>query len=552
MNLYNVNEERKALAIWQQNLNKSPTCQHALISSGRLAKHNIDIITLQEPAINFLNKTIASRDWILLYPTTHDKNPEKTHTVTLFRGDILTERWEQLDFPSGDVTVLCIKEDWGTMTLFNIYNDCEHNATIEVLTVYHRQHAQSIFGTEDTQQEHHLLWLRDFNRHHPYWDRPEDNRLFTKEAQDAAETLLKMVADLGMDMALAKGTPTHYHNVTKKWSRLDQVFITEHVFIMEHSMEAVTICNTLLEERGVNTDHVPIITVIDAELTKAPSQISRNFRDIDWEKFRALLEEKLDKIGPPKFIASQTSLNCTCKQLTTALQEAIEQEVPHTTIYARSKRWWSKELGLLRKETGKLSRKAYKLRSRPDHPVHEELIAKHWKYNKTIQFSKQHHWHDWLEKASDLDLWTAHKYISAPAGDGGKTRIPDLTVHNPGGEHTYSTNQDKGRALAKTFFLKKPQLENSAQTEEIAPTPVCKANPITKEQVWKHTARLKPFKAPGPDGIPNIVLIRCSDIIIERLWRIYSAIVERGLYYAPWKAFTMVVTFRLGSGRLMH
>src|ERR1700761_3115918 len=171
MNIYNANEEHKALAIWQQNLNKSPTCQHTLISSGRLAKHNIDIIALQEPAINFLNKTIASRGWIPLYPTTHDKNPEKTRTVTLIRGDGLTESWEQLDFPSGDVTVLRIKEPWGTMTLFNIYNDCEHNATLEALTVYHRQHAQSILGTEGTQQEHHLLWLGDFNRHHPYWDR---------------------------------------------------------------------------------------------------------------------------------------------------------------------------------------------------------------------------------------------------------------------------------------------------------------------------------------------------------------------------------------------
>jgi ribonuclease HI/exonuclease III len=543
MNLYNINEERKALAIWQQNLNKSPSGQHALISSGRLAKHNIDIIALQEPAVNFLNKTIASRDWIPIYPTTHDKAPEKTRTVILIRGDVLTESWEQLDFPSGDVTVLRIKEVWGTMTLFNIYNDCEHDVTLEALTAYHRQHTQSILGTEDTQREHHLIWLGDFNRHHPYWDRPEDNRLFTKEAQDAAEVLLKTVADLGMDMALAKGTPTHYHNVTKKWTRLDQVFISEH------SMEAVTICDTLPEERGVNTDHVPIVTVIDAELTKAPTQVSRNFRDVDWEKFRTLLEEKLDRIDPVKFIALQSALDRNCEQLTNAVQETIEKEVPHTTICARSKRWWSKELGTLRKETGKLSRKAYKLRSRPDHPIHEELTKTRRKYDKTIQYSKQHHWRDWLEKASDPDLWTAHKYISAPAGDGGKTRIPNLTVQGPEGEHVHSTNQDKGEALAKAFFPKKPQLENNDQGDEVTPAPVCKADPISKEQIRKHIAQLKPFKAPGPDGIPNIVLIKCADILIDRLWRIYSAIVERGLYYTPWKAFTTIVLRKPGKPR---
>src|SRR6266404_2348214 len=225
MNLHNLNKEHKRLTIWQQNLNKSPSCQHGLISSGRLAKHNIDIIALQEPSINFLNKTIATRDWIPLYPSTH--------------GDIQTDNWEQLKFPSGDVTALRIRETWGTLTLFNIYNDCEHDATLDALTNYHRQHTHNLMAAESMHQDHHLIWLGDFNCHHSYWDNPKDNRLFTKVALDAAEILLKMIADLGMDVALAKGTPTHCHNVTKKWTRLDQVFVSEHM------MEAITICDTL-------------------------------------------------------------------------------------------------------------------------------------------------------------------------------------------------------------------------------------------------------------------------------------------------------------------
>lgn len=168
MKLHNVNLDHKALAIWQQNLNKSPNCQHALISSERLAKHNIDIIALQELSINFLNKTIATRDWVPLYPTTHVKQPKKTRSVTLIRSNLLTKSWEQLDFPSGDVTALHIKERWGTLTIFNIYNDCEHDKTLEELTQYHRQHNCNILETEATRQVHHLIWLGDFNRHHPY------------------------------------------------------------------------------------------------------------------------------------------------------------------------------------------------------------------------------------------------------------------------------------------------------------------------------------------------------------------------------------------------
>ena len=236
----------------------------------------------------------------------------------------------------------------GTLTIFNIYNDCKHDNTLELLTEYHRQHTRDILGTESTHQDHHLLWLGDFNRHHPYWDRPEDNRLFKKEARDSAEILLKIIADLGMDIALAKGTPTHCHNVTKKWSRLDQVFATEH------TLDAINICNTIPEEHGLNTDHIPIVTVIDVELTKAPTRIARNFKDVDWEKFCKLLDEKLLEMGSLKHIGSNFSLNRTCNKLTQILQDTIKKEVPRTKICVRSKCWWSKELTLLRRAVEKL------------------------------------------------------------------------------------------------------------------------------------------------------------------------------------------------------
>ncbi len=157
MKIHRINKECKALAIWQQNANKSPTCQHGIISSGKLTDYNIDIVALQEPLVNFLNKTIASRDWVPIYPSTHDKHPDKTRSITLVWGDLLTESWEQLDFPSGDVTVLRIKDSWGTLTLFNIYNDCEHNDTLKELMSYHRSHAHQITGSELTQEEHHLI-----------------------------------------------------------------------------------------------------------------------------------------------------------------------------------------------------------------------------------------------------------------------------------------------------------------------------------------------------------------------------------------------------------
>ena len=39
--------------------------------------------------------------------------------------------------------------------------------------------------------------------------------LFTKEALERAELLIQAVAEIGLDLALPAGVPTHEHNITK-------------------------------------------------------------------------------------------------------------------------------------------------------------------------------------------------------------------------------------------------------------------------------------------------------------------------------------------------
>ena len=50
------------LSIWQQNINKSPACQHDIISNNILIRKGINLIALQEPAISGTGFSIASRD----------------------------------------------------------------------------------------------------------------------------------------------------------------------------------------------------------------------------------------------------------------------------------------------------------------------------------------------------------------------------------------------------------------------------------------------------------------------------------------------------------
>ena len=56
---------------------------------------------------------------------------------------------------------------------------------------------------------------------------------------------------------------------------------------------------------------------------------------------------------------------------------------------------------------------------------------------------------------------------------------------------------------------------------------------ITREQIHKQLRKTKLFKAPGPDGIPNVVLSNSIDLIMDRLFYIYEAMLESSLQYTP-------------------
>lgn len=542
MSLNDINEEAfremNSLRIWQQNVNKSNACQHDLLSSNRLTNNGIDIIALQEPAINQHGGTVSARDWAMVYPTTHLDEPTKTRSILYISNSILTDNWEQINITLGDVTAVKIKGRWGTLTIYNIYNDCEHDRTLDLLADAHKKHLEEP-NTRPKEQEH-LMWLGDFNRHHPHWDAPSDSRLFTTDALLKAEKLIELVASVGLDLALPPKTLTHLHNITKRWSRLD------HVFLSDHSMEALISCEALTRALRVKTDHVPILTKLDLMVRRTSAKSVQNFQEVEWDKFREELRKQLDAAGAPATIRSQQMLDEECEKLTSILKQVIDEHVPSAKIGPRAKRWWTKELLNLRRQANKLGRKSSKRRSDPEDSIHAEYANTKKQYEQEIEYCKRHHWRDWLEKAEDLDIWTAHRYISASAIEGNRSRIPTLITTHDREEMKATTNEEKSRLLAKTFFPEKLVRSNTPSEQDVDDQ-ICELDPINKEQIRRHLAKLKLYKAPGPNGIPNIVLIKSADIISDRLLKIYTAMVDRGLFYKPWKHFTTVVLRKPGK-----
>jgi hypothetical protein len=92
------------------------------------------------------------------------------------------------------------------------------------------------------------------------WEHPDNARLFTRANIDAADYLIELLADFGMDIALKPGVPTLEHMVTKSLHRVDHVFCS-------HELSPKFIhCKVLPHERPPKTDHFPIVSCIELEL----------------------------------------------------------------------------------------------------------------------------------------------------------------------------------------------------------------------------------------------------------------------------------------------
>ncbi|KAL1737829.1 hypothetical protein HDZ31DRAFT_18732, partial [Schizophyllum fasciatum] len=214
-----------------------------------------------------------------------------------------------------------------------------------------------------------------------------------------------------MIMALPKGIPTLQHMVSKKWSRPDNVFLSE-------GAEALLVsCDTAPSLRGPGTDHMPILTELDFTLARKNAPAYRNFRETDWEDFESELSSRLRLLGEPQELTSVDQFHRVLDGLTSAIQGTIEKVVPLSKPCPHSRRWWTKELTEMSKKLNRLAEVAHRYRALPGHESHGEYIAYSQSFSAAIEEAKRSHWEEFLDEGLDADMWTASRYCSEPSTD---------------------------------------------------------------------------------------------------------------------------------------
>ncbi|CAG8677706.1 1347_t:CDS:2, partial [Acaulospora colombiana] len=437
--------------------------------------------------------------------------------------------WEQIAFPSNDVTGIRITSNIGSFTIFNIYNDCTHNSTLELLSEHIT--ADKFYPTTND----HMLWFGDFNRHHPMWEPPENRHL--RSSSEAVDPLLNLILEHGMEMALPKYEPTLLARNGGRPTRPDNVWRTSN------DPNPFIKCYVERSAKTPITDHFAILSILDFPLPRNDTEPYRKFREVDWTEFNEILTSYL--ANSPEFRERYTSreeLSAGVIALTNAITSTIDICVPLAAPCAYAKRWWTRELTELKKAKNRASAEAHKWRYIPEHPSHEAYHSLSTKYVTQIRKTKEEHWISWLEGLNDHDIWNVNKYLAKPASDLCRERIP--TLKTPDGTPT-SNNSDKAKLLSNTFF---PPPPSTIQLPNIPfPNPVGKFKPYSRARLISAIKTLKPYKAPGPDGIPNVVLKECAEVLATPLLSIFNGIFQLHYYPPEWKLSTTVVLRKPGK-----
>ena len=109
-----------------------------------------------------------------------------------------------------------------------------------------------------------------------------------------------------------------------------------------------------------------------------------------------------------------------------------------------------------------------------------------------------------------------------------------------------ASNPNTAKALSASFFLPPPPSHEIAP-DFAYPPPLPGIRLISRYRIKQIAKCLKPFKAPGPDGIPNIILTKSIDVLLDHLYFIFRALFKLSVYHDCWLSSTTLVLRKPGK-----
>ena len=202
----------------------------------------------------------------MVYPANfYNDGRSRIQSILLINTNLSTNCYTILPLMHSNITAVRFKGTNGFLLIFNIYNEITNNDTLTCLDLFLDLNAPLVQPTNSDG----VLWIGDFNCHHPMWEEDSNEHLF--EPEEYISPLIDLLYKNDMLLALPKGIPT-LQTPTGNWTRPDNVWRNNT------PDNPIVCCDTVPAICPPLADHMPIITILDLPLPRSSAATTLNFR----------------------------------------------------------------------------------------------------------------------------------------------------------------------------------------------------------------------------------------------------------------------------------
>jgi Endonuclease-reverse transcriptase/RNase H len=338
-----------------------------------------------------------------------------------------------------------------------------------------------ISGAALAQSGSHIT-LGDFNLHHPLWAGLEYGTV-----DEEATNLIDIMDSRGLEQLLPPGTVTYETRESR--TTIDLVWAS-------HSLAGRLTRCVDRREWWFGADHVPIHTEFSLTVPRAAVVYRKQWNATDWGLFTKLIETHS---WCPQPLTDQDLIDAAVTALVTAITDAAESATPTKQITSFSRPGYTPEMAELKHEVNRRRRHAKYVNTPEAWDAYKE--AKVQMKRQSNQLARDLHRSRIEEATQSIDgFWRVARWVR----NRGTPRVTFTpTLHHDRTE--YTDPADKTALFRRVLHPEPPEADLSDLNRFQYPIPL-ECPPITIHKLRDAIHHTKPNKAPGPDGIPNLVI----------------------------------------------
>lgn len=352
-----------------------------------------------------------------------------------------------------------------------------------------------------------------------------------RERRGDGDRVVDFIQETGLNSLLLAGTITWEHQSMDITSTVDLILGSKAV------QEELVHCR--IHNPDHSSDHKPIEIEVDiSSAIEPPAQGKRLYKDAEWSRIR---RKVLDRIGDGSVLSrifDPSLLDIAASSFTNQVDIVLEEEVPKAKASPYAKRWWTKELTVLRDGFTEKRNCITKMRRRGEdvaEAIRAADIARRIYYDE-IDRQKKQYWKDFLNNPDNI--WKAARYAK---GVNSTANIPTLLANN--WEH--KTDEEKAGILMSTFFPKQaepvPAEQGTRQQSSRRENPTWLS--LTRQEVEQAIFKSSPDKSLGSDDITFCVWRELWLAVGDHILWLYSNSLDLGHVPKGWKT-ARIVTIR--------